>query len=188
MDTNPYQAPENHPDEWRDSGGGGPIQATVLIDRSLMYRAVHFHVLRRRLFERYLFLASTALLVLLLSLLWIDAPRDLEIFFAVLFGLCHVLQVLLPHLWTRSIIRHMQMDTPGLFGEHQVRVSAGRLACTMREDGSWLIDEVKEVFFLGDMLLLCPEPGLLIPVPHTADFGRGSFYAFCERFSIALRF
>lgn len=187
METNPYQAPEDYPDDARDTSGG-PIQATIVIDRSLMYRAVHFHVLRRRLFERYLFFASTALLIMLLSLLWIDAPRHLEISFAVLFGLCHVLQVVLPHLWTRAIMRRMQADSPDVFGEHQVSVNAGQLACTMRADTSWRIDQVNEVFFLGDMLLLCPEPGVLIPVPHTADFGRGSFYGFCERFSIALRF
>ncbi|MDP6442406.1 MAG: hypothetical protein QGG36_28325 [Pirellulaceae bacterium] len=185
MSDNPYESPADiESAEQAGDDSNDAIVASFVLDRAGIYRAVHYATARTRRFEQPFFLLSTVLLVCLLCATLVDAPRPWEVAIAVTFLAVHFLQILLPHVWTKLRLSRLLRESPNLLGHHEVRLDDGQLSTTFARGRSWPVRDLESVYYLGDLLLICPEPNLFVPVPRKADFGERSFYAFCERFAV----
>jgi hypothetical protein len=159
------------------------------VDQRLVYRALRFDIERRTWFRRAVFLASMSALALLLFCLVFQLPFQVAVAVMFVFVALHLAQMIVPHWWTRRVVRQCQRSGkwPVKQGETYVDVEL-RVLRLRWESGSrsWPLENVADAFYLGDMLLICPEPGVLIPVPRTADFGGDSFVTFCRVLAVRL--
>jgi hypothetical protein len=188
---NPYQAPQADPTPVLTDDDQRSLVATFFVDQRLVYRALRFDMERRTWFRRAVFIASMAALSLLLVCLILQLPFEAALAVMLVFVLLHLAQIVIPHWWTRRRLAECQRTGrwPVLQGEMRVEVAPQALQVAQEgHSRAWRMGQVADAFYLGDMLLICPEPGVLIPVPRGAEFSGGdNFVSFCRLLAIRLK-
>jgi len=166
------------------------LTATFVIDRRLLYRVVQFKVEHREWFRRTIFLASLITMGALTFLLVLRQPYPWALTMVLVFVLLHALQIIVPHFWARAAMRQYERSGkwPLTFGENRVHISLDSLNVDAGDTShSWPLVRIADAFYLFDTLLICPEPGIVLPIPRSADFGADSFNSFCRTFALRLR-
>jgi len=182
---NPYEAPR--------ASQGGPIlpddertlTATFVADRALLMRAVYFDVERHTAFTHIIFSASIITMTILTFLLILRRPFTWAFAMVMVFVVLLGLQTILPYVWARIAVRKYVRTGkwPLTSGENQIRVSLDTLQITADEKVQrWHLREIADGFYLFDVLLIRPDPGIMLLIPRTADFGTDSFNTFCQTF------
>jgi hypothetical protein len=164
--------------------------ASFTVDRRLLHRTVHFDVERRAGFRRAIFFASLLTMATLTFLLVFRQPFPWALSMVLMFVVLHIIQIVVPYQLTRRTVRQYERAGrwPLTCGENHVEVSVTKLDVKAGgERRTWPLDEVADAFYLGDTLLICPEPGVAVPIPRTADFGSDNFQSFCRTFVLRLR-
>jgi hypothetical protein len=187
---NPYEAPTSDAQPLPLDDDERLLTAVFPVDQKTLYRTLRFEVERNTWFRRAAFVVSMLTLALLLLCLIFRLPFGVAVTAVMMFVLLHGLQLLVPHLSTRRALRSCERmgRWPITLSESRVEVSCDALVVRAgSETRRWLLADVADAFYLGDMLLICPEPGMLIPVPRGADFGGDTFASFCRTFAIRLK-
>src|SRR5262245_62063310 len=90
------------------------LTAAFVIDRRLLYRVVQFNVEldieRRDWFRRTIFLASLVAMSVLTFLIVFRQPYSWALTMVLVFVVLHALQIIVPYLWARSIIRRYELS------------------------------------------------------------------------------
>ncbi len=186
---NPYEAPAPIPSAELPADDDRVVAATYDVGPELVYRAVRFDMERRTWFRRIVFWLS----FFTLALLFVGTVWRFPFWFALsavgMFVILHGLQIVVPDLWTRRLLRLDQGRGQLLpQGHYRLELTTDEFGWTLAgRRRVWPVRELTDAYYLGDMLLICPEPGTLIPVPRTADFGPESFASFCRLLAIRLR-
>jgi hypothetical protein len=104
--------------------------------------------------------------------------------------LLNLLNIVLPDLWATYWRRMGCPDriARAPLGNYQIELQGGNLRWRIEgSQGELPLRELKDAYYLGDLLLVFPAPSLVLPIPRVADFGADDFPAFCRIFAMRLR-
>lgn len=191
-DANPYRPPGST--EQREAPREDRIlRATFEVDRKLVRRALGFLAERRLHVANLELVLSCLLLSGLLAGMLFSLPRAWWLGILALF----LLQPLLLAWQWRHVRRQLEAwqlegRWPARLGVYRLEVSLDHAllqvdAAAPHQQHAWALHEISEIYYLGDLLLLIPEPQVLIPIPRTAEFGGETFATFCRTLAIRYR-
>lgn len=187
MLPNPYESPPELTPILVPEDEQRVLHAIYAVGPDLAYRSIRFDVERRTWFRQAIFWASLLTLCVLLAFTMWQLPVRFAVSAVVMFILLHALQMAVPDVWARRMLRGRPASLLPL-GDYHVRISPEKFSVKVAEaERHWPLAEVQDAFYLGDMLLVCPVAGVLIPIPRTADFGEDTFASFCRLFAVRLR-
>ena len=185
-DRNPYESPTE--DGWVEPADEARLLVVEFeVGREANYRAAKFDFQQYRWFHQGSFALQVVVFLLLMAGLVYRLPLPWVLTAACLLIALNLGQLFLPHWWTRRRLRAAEQSGqwPVPWGHYRVEVTRDGL--TLRRGESvqyWRLAELSSVFYLGDLLLIVPQPGLFLPVPRTADFGPDGFPSFCRLFAL----
>jgi hypothetical protein len=89
----------------------------------------------------------------------------------------------MPRNYLRNALRNLAVDeNPVYLGSRRVEVTRGSLAIVSDLGRSeWKLGSIYRLKRVGRQVLMHPIPGLTLPIPDTADFGRETFDTFAEK-------
>lgn len=186
---NPYQPPLVEiaslvPDEQR------LLVASFPVDSALVHRSLQFLAERRIQAYNLGLLLSFVLLLALLAGVFFRMPRDWWLTLVLVFFV-HQLLLYVWRSWSvrRQLRRWKESGRwPMRFGMYHVEVTADRMLVRIEHDErQWPLGEIAGAFYLGDLLLIIPQPQVLIPIPRSADFSSDTFGSFSRAFAMRYR-
>ena len=180
---NPYEAPRTT--EFSRDESGERLSAAYGVDSRLLYRTYSFYAWQTTVMRYIIFPVTSVALVALLLLLLADAPRSYLIGCAVFFCIMHLVQMIVPHVQVKWLIRDVRRQTAlSWLGPYFVHVTRNRLTVTQGERSfDVALADVQDYQFTGDLLLVVLEKGVVLPIPESGDFGGDTFLSFCDEFA-----
>lgn len=186
---NPYQPPRTVSSQQADDDGR-VVAARYEVRSDLVKRCLRFEIERRTWLRQAAFLGSSFLLMAILFVVISEWPFWVGLSLLTAFVLLNLLSLILPDLYLWYWVRRGQpTDTARVeVGDYMIEVSQD--AISWRINGRWgerTLADLRDAFYLGDLLLVFPVSEVAIPIPSTADFGHDSFTSFCRTFALRLR-
>ncbi|GIW93469.1 MAG: hypothetical protein KatS3mg110_1510 [Pirellulaceae bacterium] len=189
LDKNPY-SPPRAPGGAEFSDDGHVVRARFRVDDRLAYRCLRFEAERTVWLRQVLFVITTLLLAGMIAVIVAEWPLWLGVLLVTAFILLNLLSIILPDLWATywQRIGCPQRIAQAQRGNYLVELHADDLRWQIEGvRGEMPLREVRDAYYLGDLLLVFPSPFVVLPIPRAADFGADDFPAFCRIFAMRLR-